>query len=102
MKGTLASRDRRTLKQAAHGLDPVVMVGKEGVCPSLLKAVDAALEAHELIKVRFVEFKDERKPMTGQVAADAGAVVVGVIGHVAILYRPREDLEKRTYGITLS
>ena len=60
--------------------EQVVMVGKEGVCPSLLKAVDAALEAHELIKVRFVEFKDERKPLTGQVAADAGAVVVGVSG----------------------
>ena len=98
----LAARDRRTLKQAAHTLKPVVMVGKEGVGKTLVQAVVEALEAHELVKVRFVEHKDDRKVLTGQLSERASAAVVGVIGHVAILYRPQSDPEKRKFGITLS
>lgn len=78
------------------------MVGKEGVGKTLVQAVVEALEAHELVKVRFVEHKDDRKVLTGQLSERASAAVVGVIGHVAILYRPQSDPEKRKFGITLS
>ena len=98
----LSARNRRTLKQAAHDLKPVVLVGKEGVGKTLVQAVVEALEAHELIKVRFVEHKDDRKVLTGQLSERASAAVVGVIGHVTILYRPQSDPEKRKFGITLS
>ena len=102
MTTKLSATDRRTLKQAAHDLRPVVMVGKEGVGQPLIQAAVNALEAHELIKVRFVEHKDERQVLSGQLSDGAGAVVVGMIGHVAVLYRPHPDPEKRKFGIQLS
>ncbi len=98
----LSSSDRRTLKQAVHGLKPVVMVGKEGLSETLVHAVVEALDVHELIKVRFVERKEERKTLAGQMSDAVGAVVVGVIGHVAILYRPHREPEKQRFGISLT
>ena len=95
----LSASDRRTLKQAAHSLKPAVTVGKEGVSIALVGAVTEALETHELIKVRFLEHKDERKILTAQVSEKAKASVVGLIGHVAILYRPHAEPEKRRFGI---
>ncbi len=91
----LTSAQRNFLRGLAHHLDPVVLVGKQGVSDMLVKAVVAALEAHELIKVRFNEFKEEKRKLTDEIARRTGCEAVGLIGHVAILYRPHPDKEKR-------
>ncbi len=92
---TLTSVQRKFLRSLAHHLDPVVLVGKQGISDMLVKAVVAALEAHELVKVRFNEFKEEKRALTDEIARRTGCEVVGMIGHVAILYRPHPDQEKR-------
>ena len=56
----LTSLQRKHLRGLAQALDAVVLVGKQGVTENLVRAVDAALEAHELVKIRFNEFKDEK------------------------------------------
>ena len=56
----LTSLQRKHLRGLAQALDAVVIVGKQGVTENLVRAVDAALEAHELVKIRFNEFKDEK------------------------------------------
>lgn len=91
----LAGYQRRALRAAAHALDPVVHVGSGGVSDSLLKSVDEALTAHELIKVRFVDHKDEKKEIAAELAARLDAAVAGTVGHVAILYRPHPEAAKR-------
>lgn len=86
---------RKKLKALAHDLRPVIQVGKKGLTDELSAAVDAALLDHELIKMKFVGFKEEKREIIDAVAGKTGCVVVEVIGHVAILYRQHPDEEKR-------
>jgi RNA-binding protein len=88
---------RRYLRALAHRLDPVVLVGARGVTPELTASVDASLTAHELIKVRFVEAKDKesKAERTAAIAAATGSALAGMVGHVAVLYRPSPDPAKR-------
>jgi len=48
-----------------------------------------------LIKVRFNEFKDQKKALAEELATRTGSQIAGIIGHIAILYRPQPDEEKR-------
>jgi RNA-binding protein len=91
----LSSHQRRYLKGRAHSLEPVVMVGKNGISDSLIKITDDALRGHELIKIRFIEFKDKKKHLLEKISERTRSHVVGIIGHVAILYRQNPDKEKR-------
>ena len=81
---------RKYLRGLAHHLDPVVRVGKGGVSPGVLEAVERALLDHELIKVRMREPED-KKGMAAALAEGTGAELVGLIGHTAILYRPHPE-----------
>ncbi len=83
---------KRKLKALAHHLNPVVMIGQKGVTESLVKAVDKALEDHELIKVKFVDLKDEKAELIEQVAGETDAFLVTIIGNIAILYRENPEL----------
>lgn len=87
---TLTPRQRKTLKSLAHGLKPVVQIGQKGLTPAVLAAIARALDDHELIKVKFLDFKDEREALAAGIAADTAAHLVGIIGNIAIMYRRRE------------
>ena len=85
----LTARQRRRLRALAHPLDPVVLVGAQGVTPAVVKQVRGALEAHELIKVRFAEGIDARE-LSADLATRSGAELAQVIGRVAVVYRRRK------------
>jgi RNA-binding protein len=91
------SSQRKYLRGLAHKLKPVVFVGQKGVTATLGKAIEEALDAHELIKVKFVEFKEKvhKTAITARIETETGAVLAGIIGHTAIFYRPHRDPEKR-------
>lgn len=91
----LRGNQRRYLRGLAHGLKPVVQVGKSGLSEGLLQSVDTALDHHELIKVRFVDFKSQKKEIAAQIDARLGCERVGMVGHVVIFYRPISDPEAR-------
>lgn len=91
----LNSGQRKYLRGIAHHLEPVVLVGKHGVTDALVRSTSEALEAQELIKVRFNDFKEEKKALTDEIARRAGADVVGMVGHVATLYKRQQDPDKR-------
>lgn len=91
----LKGSDRKYLRRLAHSLKPVVYVGKGGLTGGLIDSVSQALDVHELIKVRFVEFKGEKKALSAKIAGQAGCEQVGMIGHVAIFYREHPEAEKR-------
>lgn len=91
----LTTNQRAYLRREAHSLKPVVQLGKQGLTPALVTAVDTALTAHELIKVKFGEFKDEKTALADEIAAATGAVLVAVIGNIAILYREHPERDKR-------
>lgn len=92
---SLTGAQRKYLRGRAHSLSPVIQVGKQGVTPDLVKAVNEALDSHELIKVKFVDFKEERKELSREIAERTSSEAVGLIGNVAILYRQQPDEQKR-------
>lgn len=95
----LTSRQRSHLRGLAHHLDPVVQVGKEGVSEGVIAAVEEALGAHELIKVRLPGDREERPETAREIAGATDAAIAGMIGRIAILYRPHPEPDRR--GITL-
>lgn len=91
----LTSKQRSHLRGLAHHLDPVVHVGKEGVSEGVIAAVDEALTARELIKVRLPGDRDERPGTAEEIAAATDAAIAGMIGRIAILYRPHPEPDQR-------
>ena len=92
----LTGKQRRYLTKLAHNLDPTVMVGKEGYTEAVCKATDESLAHHELIKIRFVSNKDEKREISNQIADATESVIVQIIGNVATLFRQSRNPEKRT------
>ena len=97
MPPQLSSRQTKYLRGLAHRLKPLVLVGKNGVTPDVVAAVDAALEKHELIKVKFLETrdKDQKDDMVAVICRETGAHQAGAIGHTAILYRQAAKASRR-------
>lgn len=91
----LTNTQKQHLRRLAHDLKPVVQIGKNGLTEQLYAALDHELSAHELIKIKFMDFRDERKALTEELAGVSGSTLVGLIGYVAILYREQADPEKR-------
>ncbi len=86
----LASYQRKWLRSKAHSLNPVVLLGDSGLTSNVLDAIDAALLAHELIKVRLRKPED-KKAMAQSIADQSGAAMCGLVGHTVILYRPHPE-----------
>lgn len=86
---------RKYLRAEAHHLKPLVIIGAKGVTEQLLGSVDLALKDHELIKVKFYEFKDAKKEISAEIAKVTKSELVGLIGNIAIFYRPCPQTENR-------
>ncbi len=93
----LKGYQKKYLKGLAHGMKPLVFVGQKGISASVTKAVNEALETHELIKVKFIDFKekDQRKKIAAAIEKETASGRVGMIGHMAIFYRRQRNPEKR-------
>ena len=85
----LPNPELRRLKAAAQHLEPTVRLGKNGITGELLAALDVALEQHELVKVRFDSFKDQKRAQARELAARSGSHLVMEVGHVVVLFRQR-------------
>ena len=84
----LSSKARRHLKALGHHLTPVILVGKDGITSSLVEATKTALRDHELIKVKLGEnAAGDRHALSDELAAQAQAHMIGLIGRMFLLYR---------------
>lgn len=91
----LTPAQRREHRAQAHHLDPVVMIGADGLSGAVQKEIDAALNAHGLIKVRvFNDDRMAREALYQQLCADLGAAPIQHIGKLLVLWRPQADKEK--------
>ena len=93
----LSSKQRKILEKSAHPLPALVQIGGAGVTEAQTAHVARCLADHELIKVKFNEFKDDKHALAEQLAAQTDATLVRIIGNVAILYRPAEKPADRQY-----
>ena len=91
----LTSKQRKNLEKLAHDLQPVVIVGGAGLTDGVISMVDNSLAAHELIKVKFNEYKDEIRELTSEICEKTDATLVRIIGFTVILFREAEEEEDR-------
>ncbi|MBR1640120.1 MAG: ribosome assembly RNA-binding protein YhbY [Treponema sp.] len=95
----LTSKQRKILEKAAHDLQPVVIVGGAGMTEGVIQMADKALADHELIKVKFNEYKDEKQELTSELCEKTDATQVRIIGNIAILFREAEKEEDRKFKL---
>lgn len=85
---TLSNHLKKELKARARQLEPLVKIGKGGLSDKVVAETARLFDRKDLVKVRFVDFKDEKKPMSEKLAEATSSVVIQVVGNVSILYRP--------------
>lgn len=88
----LTPKERQALKALAHGLKPVVLLGSAGLSPAVVKEIDRALLAHELIKVKVPgDDRTEREELFASLAESLAAARVQAIGKLLVLFRPAPE-----------
>ena len=85
----------RKLKGMAQRMDASLKVGKQGLSDGFIKTLNEELERHELVKLKFVEFKDQRKELAPQLAERTQSHLVTLLGNVVVLYRRNPDESKQ-------
>jgi RNA-binding protein len=79
---------RKTLRAAGHHLSPIVQLGKEGVTEAVVRQLDEALLAHELVKVKIgTETPEDRFEAAERLGAETDAQVAQIIGRTILVYR---------------
>jgi RNA-binding protein len=77
------------LKSRAQLIKPTIRLGKAGLTPEFLAAFDETLRRTPLVKMKFEDFKDERKTLSKQLAEQTGSKLVQQVGHTAVFYRAK-------------
>ncbi|WP_101049001.1 YhbY family RNA-binding protein [Macromonas nakdongensis] len=91
----LTPAQRKVHRADAHHLDPVVLIGGDGLTDAVKKEVDAALNAHGLIKVRvFSDDRAQRETFLATLADELNAAPIQHIGKLLVLWRPLPEKEK--------
>ena len=92
---SLTPADRKVHRAAAHHLDPVVMIGGEGLTDNVRREIDSALKAHGLIKVRvFSDDRAAREAMLQDLSETLSAAPIQHIGKLLVLWRPQPAAER--------
>ena len=79
----------RKFKAAAQLMEPMLKVGKAGLSDGFVSTVSEALDRHELVKIKFAEFKEQKKELAPLLAEKTGSHLVMRVGNVMVLHRPR-------------
>lgn len=89
----ISATQKRELRARSHHLKPVVYVGAGGVSDGVVAELEAALETHELVKLRVqAANRIERRELVESLCRRCGAELVNSIGHTAVLYRERGEV----------
>ncbi len=92
----LTPDQRRYLKSLAHHLNPVVMIGNNGLTDAVIREITLNLDAHELIKIRVLgDDRALREQFLQQICTDLGAAPVQHIGKLLLVYRPGDEDKRK-------
>lgn len=95
----LSSKQKKYLKSQANTLKPVVQIGKSGVTSKSIENISQALDTHELLKIKFIAFKEEKSDFLDMILDGSRAQFVSLIGHILTIYREHEEKEKRKFSL---
>ncbi|MBH5317022.1 ribosome assembly RNA-binding protein YhbY [Paenibacillus sp. GSMTC-2017] len=88
----LTGKQKRHLRSLAHHLTPIFQVGKGGTNDHLVRHIQEAIETRELMKISVLNnCLDDPKAIGAEIAANAGAELVQVIGKTIVLYKESKD-----------
>lgn len=91
----LTGKQARHLRGLGHHLSPLVMIGKEGVTDNLIKALEAVLTAHELVKLKIQEgCPTEREEIAELLAKATKSRIAQIIGKTFLLFRENKELKE--------
>lgn len=85
---SLSIQERKRLRQIGHTLNPVVMIGGQGLTENVIEETTRALADHELIKVKVAgEDREARQTAIAAIAEATDAEIVQTIGKIVLLYK---------------
>ena len=90
---SLTNAQVRDLKAQAQRLKATLKVGKAGLSEGFIRSVNEELGRHELVKIKFAEFKEEKKTLAPLLAEKTGSHLVMRVGNVMVLHRPKPAAE---------
>lgn len=85
----LPNSELRKFKARAQLMDATLKVGKAGLSEAFIQSVSAELDRHELVKIKFADFKEEKKTLAPLLAEQTGSHLVMRVGNVMVLHRPK-------------
>jgi RNA-binding protein len=87
----LNSKQTSHLRALSHNLNPVVMIGNNGLTEQVLREIEVSLNAHELIKIKvFGDDRELRKSLLETISEKTGAAPIHHIGKQLVIYRPAD------------
>ncbi len=81
----------RKFKAAAQLMEPMLKVGKAGLSEGFIRTVSEILAKHELVKIKFTEFKEQKKELAPLLAEKTGSHLIMRVGNVMVLHRPKPE-----------
>jgi RNA-binding protein len=89
---TLTGGQRAHLRGLGQHLEASLKLGKAGLTPAFLEELQRLLQAHELVKLRFLGVdRDERATLCVRIASEGRCECAGAVGHTALFYRTNPD-----------
>ncbi|WP_019555915.1 ribosome assembly RNA-binding protein YhbY [Thiomicrorhabdus arctica] len=90
----LTNNQKKYLRGIAHGLNPMIMIGANGVTESLMAELESTLAHHEILKIKIASAdRDERKEIVQHLVKESGALLVQTIGKICVIYRQNDETE---------
>lgn len=89
----LTNAKKRELKARAQRLEAMLKVGHAGVSEGFVRSMDAALAEHELVKMKFTDFKDQKHELAPQIAEKTSSALIMQVGNVAVFFRAKPTPE---------
>ena len=90
----LTINQKKYLRGIAHGLNPMIIIGANGVTESLMAELENTLSHHEILKIKMASAeREDRKAIVEYIVKETGALLVQTIGKICVIYRQNEDTE---------
>jgi RNA-binding protein len=98
-KMTLSNADKKQYRAIGHNLNPVVIIAQKGVTESIRQEIERALNSHELIKIKLLASREEKKSLTNAICDEFNAECIQSIGHIILIYRTAKKPDPRLSNI---
>ena len=90
----LTTSQKKYLRGIAHNINPMIIIGANGVTESLMKELESTLEHHEILKIKMASAdRDDRKQIVDYILEQTGALLVQSIGKICVIYRQSDETE---------